>query len=118
MIGGEVASRRDIFSLSSLFVTILVTVLSAYWLSRVSQPVRQRALRLFWVMVIMSGVWTLTQVVADLRWVEVFTAGAYMRAPFWVEFGTLFYDVVFEIGFMYIPFFAIPFMLKLLKHNE
>ena len=117
-VGGMVASRRAIFAPSCVAATFFITLASIIWMAWVKKTVRQRAWALLGVMVVTAGIWTLAQWAANLRWVEVLSSGVFVRAPRIVEIGTLLYDVIFEIGFMYIPFFAVPHLFKLLSDSQ
>lgn len=63
---------------------------------------------MFLTLVLFATVWTVFEVVANARWVEIGSEGSYTRAPVAIEFLVLAYDVVIEIGFCYMPYLAIP----------
>ena len=77
---------------------------------------RQRALLAFTSIVVLASIWTVAQVLTGNRWVEITNSltGAVVRAPGSVHLLVLAYDVLVEIGLVYLPFFAIPVVFKLI----
>jgi hypothetical protein len=70
------------------------------------------------VMVIFAAVWTVAEVVANVRWIEVGAPGDYSLAPPALAFGAFAWDVVAEIGLMYVPFLAIPHIFGAIKTKK
>lgn len=108
-IGGEVASRRAVFTLVSVSFLAISTLFSLVWYFKLENSrMKKRALFMFLTLVLFATVWTVFEVVANARWVEIGSEGSYTRAPVAIEFLVLAYDVVIEIGFCYMPYLAIP----------
>jgi len=110
-INGDVASRRLMFDSGAMIAFTLLFAFIIFWIYKADKPAKLRSLYMFLVMVVASGIWTLAEVFANTRWVELGTA----RAPFIVEFLVLSFDVIIEIALLYVPFFAIPYLFGLIK---
>ena len=68
------------------------------------------------VMLLFATLWTIAQVAAGGRWVEVGTAtGGYAAAAPLVSFAGLAFDVVVEIVIAYVPFLALAVGLGLMR---
>lgn len=116
--GGEVISRRNMFSplpVILLCVMIGISVLFYIW---ASEDLRNRVLLMFILMLIFGTVWTFGEWIAGTRWIEVGIPPNFTHAPPVIEFWALTWDVVVEIAFAYVPFFAIPGFLKLIKNAK
>jgi hypothetical protein len=57
-------------------------------------------------------IWTVAQVSTGNRWIEIATLEEYQPAPWRLSFFAFAFDVIVEIVFAYLPFFAIPAMAK------
>ena len=110
-INGDVASRRLMFNPSAMFSLSLLFAFIIFWAYKADNKAKLRSLYMFLIMVIASGIWTIAEVFANTRWIELGTA----RAPFIIEFLVLSFDVVIEIALLYVPFFAIPYLLGWIK---
>lgn len=115
-IGGQVASRRDLFGGPSLLFMAGFIIFDIIWLFLTKPEIRKRALGMFSVMVIVTGIWTLTEFFVNTRWIELGPVNALTMAPPLLQFLGLAYDVIVEIGLFYIPFLAIPYFLGLIKN--
>ncbi|MFX1337182.1 MAG: hypothetical protein ACFFDK_01090 [Promethearchaeota archaeon] len=122
-IGGEVASRRNIFGIGSVILVGIMCGIGVYWLVRAKPEPQKRGLYTFLFMLIISGIWITLNVVAGQKWVEIGIQnpdGTYSnlrRAPLFIEILVLAYDIIFEIALIYVPFLAIPYMLGLIKEE-
>jgi hypothetical protein len=123
-VGGNVPSRRNIFTPLSLIYLFLLILPAIYWLIKTNPESRKRATSMYLVMVIFATIWTLIEWLTGQRWIEMGIQnpdGTYSnlrRAPPIVEFLALGYDVVIEIALAYVPFLAIPYLLRLIKTNK
>jgi hypothetical protein len=117
IIGGLVSSRRDMFSIGEIITFSIAIIVSIYWIFVSDKKTKNRAILLLIVMTILSGVWTIASVISNMRWIEVVTNGVLVEAPLILSFLALFYDCLVEIGFMYLPFFFIPYFLGLLDSS-
>lgn len=112
---GAVASRRDLLDPTSLGLLLVVVVVSAVFVWKWEQW-RPRTFAMFGVMLVIGTVWTVTQVALGGRWVEVGSAATgYRDAGTVVTVLALAFDVVIEIAATYVPFLAIPVMLRLMR---
>ncbi|MFI0432408.1 MAG: hypothetical protein ACH36H_04630 [Candidatus Nanopelagicales bacterium] len=113
---GEAASRRDVLDLRALLMLGAMVALAAafYWRWRRWRP---RTAAMFIMMVLIGGVWTIAQTAIGGRWVEVAGSapGTFTGAGTVLTIATLSWDVVFEIAAVYLPFLAIPVMLRLIR---
>jgi hypothetical protein len=118
-VGGDVPSRRDMFNLEwVIFFTILI-VINILWLWWADSAARTRAARMFLVLIVFGTVWTIFEVIANNRWIEVGTLSNLSRAPPLVEFGAFVWDLVVEFGLAMLAFLAIPYLLRLINpHGE
>ncbi|MHA1732105.1 MAG: hypothetical protein ACTSU5_09180 [Promethearchaeota archaeon] len=116
-VGGDVASRREVFTVASVVFLSAVTLFVVVWLWKSPLPVRSRGIHMLVTTVVFATAWTLAEFFAKTRWIETGTPGNFARAPPLIEFTTLSWDVVVEIGVMYVPFLAIPQLLHLTAEN-
>ncbi|GAB4307989.1 MAG: hypothetical protein Kow0069_05860 [Promethearchaeota archaeon] len=114
-VGGDVPSRREVFAAGPVAFLSVVGALVVAWCWRTDSQTRRRVLAMFVSMVVFAGFWTLAEFVANARWIEVESAGGLVLAPPALQFGALAWDVVVEIALAYIPFFAVPRVLGLIK---
>ncbi len=116
-VGGQVPSRRDMFtSLSVMYMALMVAV-DAAWLFGSDSRSRKRGVAMLLVMILFASVWTAAEYAAGTRWIE--TGGASLRrASPAVEFLALGYDAVVEISMAYLPFFIIPSVLGLIRSEK
>ena len=114
----DIPSRRLMFTpTGSIFIAIFV-IIAVVWMLKTNPEFRQRAFYMFLMMVILAICFTVLEWVGGTRWIEVgFPPSAARAAPL-VEFGALTYDVVVEIAALYVPFFAIPCVFRLIKPSE
>ncbi|HMF34748.1 MAG TPA: hypothetical protein VKK79_25220 [Candidatus Lokiarchaeia archaeon] len=117
-VGGDVPSRRDMFAIGPLLFVCAFSTIGVVWLWWTDRAARARGLWMLLVMIIFASVWTLFEFSANTRWIEVGTLGNLALAPPAIEFGAFAWDVVVEIGLMYVPFLAIPHALKLMNPKE
>lgn len=118
-VGGDVASRRTVFTQSSVIflgVSVLITII--WYEKEKNQHVRKRALYMFFTLILFATIWTMIEFFANTRWIEIGNEGSYSRASFFIEFLVLAYDVVVEIGFCYMPYLAFPYMLNWIKKTS
>lgn len=119
-IGGDVPSRRDVFPLWELIIIILV-VPAIYWFVTTDKVSRKRGLFLFTTMFLLGMCWYILYVLSGQRWVEIGTKnldGTYSdlrRADIFVEVLVIIYNALVEIALIYMPFLAIPYLLKLIN---
>lgn len=112
---GEVASRRDLLNPTALGLLLVVVVISVVFIWKWA-PWRPRTSAMFGVMLVVATVWTVTQVALGGRWVEVGSVATGFRdAGTLVTVLALAFDVVIEIAVTYVPFLAIPVMLRLMR---
>ena len=112
---GEVASRRDLLAPTALIALPVVTLVTVWFIWK-RVPWRPRALAMAAVMLLFATLWTIAQVAAGGRWVEVGTAtGGYAAAAPLVSFAGLAFDVVVEIVIAYVPFLALAVGLGLMR---
>jgi hypothetical protein len=120
-IGGQVASRRNIFKIGSVIVVGTICGVAVYWLITTAPIPRERGLFMFLFMLIIASAWIIFNVFAGQKWVEIGIEnpdGTYSnlrRAPILIEIAVFIYDILFEIALIYVPFLAIPYMLGLIK---
>lgn len=118
-VGGDVASRRDMLFLPGVIILVGFAVLDAVWFCKRKDSIaRKRAFSIFLFICILGGVWTIAEVIANTRWIEVGTLSNLSRAPLLIEFGALLYDVVIEAGTAYALFYILPYELKLIKNEK
>ena len=75
---------------------------------------------MFVAIVGLGAVWTVAQVIAGGRWVEVGSesaGGPLQHAGPALTAAILGFDVVFEIAVVYLPFLAIPILLRLIRER-
>jgi heme/copper-type cytochrome/quinol oxidase subunit 4 len=111
-----IPSRRLMFDpVGTIFIATLV-IIGVIWILKTNPEFRRRAISMFLGMVLLAFCFTLFEWIGGTRWIEVGPElGPWLRAPPLVEFGALAYDVMIEIAALYVPFFAIPCMLRAIK---
>ena len=116
--GSDVPSRRLMFTpMGSIFIAAMV-ILAVVWILKTNPEFRRRAIYMFLMMVLLAVCFTAFDFIGGVRWIEVDGLSGLERAPFLIEFGALSYDVVVEIAALYVPFFAIPCIFRLIKPSE
>ncbi len=114
-IGGDVISRRDMFTSESIIFIAIMSLIALVWFWRGSSLERRRGLFMYLSMAIFATFWTIGEVFSNSRWIEIGENGILQRAPLSIEVFALSYDIFVEIALIYVPFLAIPYMLKLIK---
>ncbi len=123
-VGGNVPSRREMFSLNSVVGVGIIISPAIYWLITTDSVSRKRGLYMILIMTIWAFWWNFLSWLTGQRWIEVGTKnpdGTYsnlQRADAFLEFWALVYNSIFEIVLVYAPFLAIPSLLGLIKSNE
>lgn len=110
------ASRRDIFTPQALaFLGTMVAISVIAWWRR--PALRRRLAAMTLVMLVFATLWTLAEVAAGTRGIQVPGPGGRgtVAAPDAVAVAALAYDVVVEITLAYVPFFAVPALLGRLR---
>lgn len=116
-VGGQVPSRRDMFTALSVLYMALMVAIDAAWLAGTDPRSRKRGIAMLLVMLSFASAWTAAEYAAGTRWIE--TGGASLRrASPAVEFLALGYDVVIEIALAYLPFFIVPSVLGLVRNEQ
>jgi hypothetical protein len=122
-VGGEVPSRRDMFSILQLILIVLVAP-AIYWLVKTDQQSRKRGIYLFIIMFLLGLLWYIAYFLSGQRWIEIGIKnpdGTYtnlQRVPMGLEVLLLIYGAAIEIALAYMPFLAIPYLLGLIKANK
>lgn len=122
-VGGDVPARREVFPIWVLLIIPLVSP-AIYWLIKTDKDSRKRGLYMFLVMFFLGCAWYLVYWLSGQRWVEIGTKnpdGTYSnlrRAPPIIEFMVILYNAFVEIALIYMPFLAIPYLLRLIKQVE
>ena len=116
-VGGEVPSRREVFPLWSLLIPVLVSP-AIYWFIKTDNESRKRGLSMFITMFILGCIWYLFYWLSGQRWVEMGTNSNLRRADPIVEFSVIIYNAAVEIALIYMPFLAIPELIKRRGSNE
>lgn len=117
-VGGEVPSRRNMFTQLSVIYMALMVAIDAAWLMGTDPRSRRRGIAMLLVMILFATVWTLFEFIATTRWIEIGGFPSIRRASPAVEFLALGYDVVVEIAMAYLPFFIIPSVLGLIRNDK
>ena len=107
-----VTSRRNMVAFPALlFLAALILVDAVFWVRCVR--LRPRAIAMLSVLLLFGTAWTLGQISAGTRWIELpgATVGSFERASRGVSTMAFGFDIVVEIGLAYLPFFALPAML-------
>lgn len=123
-VGGDVPSRRNMFTLMAIIYLSILIAPAIYWIITTDSEPRKRGIYMFILLLINTIYWTFWQCITGQRWIEVGIVNAdgtfsnLRRAPPLIEFTALAYDVVIEIVLAYMPFLAIPYLLKLIKSEE
>ncbi len=116
-IGGEVASRRVMFTPFGIIFLTGILIINILWLwKRANKEQRKRAIYMFMVMLAITVVFTIGEYIANTRWVEIGNVpdNLHQASPL-IEFAALNYNNFIEFASMYIPFLIIPYELKLIK---
>ncbi len=119
-VGGDVPSRRDVFPIWELIIFVLIAP-ALYWFITADRIAKKRGARMFITMFMLGCVWYLAYWLSGQRWVEIGIKnpdGTYSnlrRAEPIVEFIIMIYNALIEIALLYMPFLAIPYILKLIK---
>ncbi|MBN2080175.1 MAG: hypothetical protein JW838_14495 [Spirochaetes bacterium] len=116
-VGGEVPSRRNMFTSLSIVYMALMVAVDAAWLAGTDHRSRKRGVAMLLVMICFASAWTVAEYAANTRWIEI-GGPSFTRASPMVEFPALGYDVVVEIAVAYLPFFIIPSVLGLISGEE
>ena len=114
-IGGDVPSRRDMFTPASIAYMCTMIAICVIWSWKTKPERRARALWMFAVMAMFAAVWTAGEYFANSRWIEVGTTGSSSLAPPVIEFLALSWDVIVEIAAAYVPYLILAYKLKLIK---
>ena len=120
----NIPSRRDLFQFGTVISISILSFIAIFWLAKTDSETRKRGLYTFFVMLIFSIAWTLSEWVIGQRWIEVGISnpgGTYSnlrRADPLLEFSALAYDTVIEMALAYTAFLAIPYLLKLIKSEN
>jgi len=118
IIGGDVASRRDIFSpVAIIFIGFWIFVDVFWYFKKATKNLKIRALNMFLIMTIYGVVWNLVEYISNTRWVEIGTLEPLnlYPAPLYLEIIILLYDGIIEIALIYVPYLIIPSLLKHIK---
>lgn len=113
-VGVDITSRRAMTSPTAIiFLSCMVAIDIVFYIkTKKSAPaLRKRVVIMTWLMIIFGAVWTISEVIAGTRWIEIGTFTNSVRATPLIEFIFLSYDVVIEIALAYVPFIAIPYFL-------
>jgi hypothetical protein len=116
-IGGDVPSRRDIFPLWSLLIPFLVSP-AIYWMITTDKESRKRGFYMFITMFLLGCIWYTFYILSGQRWVEIGIKnpdGTYSnlrRADPVIELSVIIYNAAVEIALIYMPFLAIPELIK------
>lgn len=94
-----------------IFLAVMFSIDVIFFLRWKSYRRRMAAMTL--VMIFFGTFWTIGEVIAGTRWIEVAgnTTDTYQKASMAGQFFWLGFDVVIEIALAYVPFFAIPVMI-------
>jgi len=120
----NIPSRRDLFALGTVISISILSFIAIFWLVKTDSETRKRGLFTFYVMLIYSICWTLSEWVIGQRWIEVGIqnpGGTYSnlrRADPLLEFSALAYDTIIEMALVNTAFLAIPYLLKLIKSEN
>jgi hypothetical protein len=118
LIGGDVSSRRDLLALPSILFLSMVTIFDFIWLYKSKPKIRKRAVSMFLMMVIPFLFWTFAEWYANTRWVEFGSLGNLALASYPLTLFWFLFDVIIEIGIMYVPFLALPYLFGLIKKKD
>lgn len=110
-VGGDVTSRRDMFTPASIIYLSIMIIIGIIWFIKADRESRIRGLMMMGVLIVMVTAWTATQVWANTRWIEIGPLSDLTRAPPIIEILVLAYDIIVEICLAYLPYYAIPWML-------
>jgi len=114
-VGLFVPSRRDMFTVASIIFLGIMMAIDTYFFIKAKPEPRKRAFYLAIVMITFATTWTLAEWIAGGRWIEVGSYPFLSRAPPFIEFSALAWDVIVEISLAYVPYLAIPYMLNLIE---
>jgi hypothetical protein len=114
-VGGDVPSRRDMFTPASIIYMSTMIAIVVIWSWKTRPERRVRALWMLVVMIMFAAIWTSGEFIANTRWIEVGTTGDLARAPSVIEFLALTWDVVVEIAAAYVPYLIVAYKLKCIK---
>jgi hypothetical protein len=105
------ASRRELFAPLPLVFLSLVTIFDiVFWFKY--PAFRKRVAMAALVIFIVVTIWTIAQVSTGNRWIEIVSLVEYQPASWGLSFFAFAFDVIVEIVFAYLPFFAIPAMAE------
>lgn len=113
-VGVDITSRRAMTSPTAIIFLTCLVILDIIFLRKAKKAdpvVRKRAIMMTWLMIIFGAIWTISEVIAGTRWIEIGTFTSSTRAPVFIEFLFLSYDVIVEIALAYVPFLGIPYFL-------
>jgi hypothetical protein len=114
-IGQNVSSRREIFNPLTVSLLVGITIFDLLWLRRLTGEIRNRGWMMIGVIIFSSTCWTIAAILANTRFIEMGLISNLHRAPLGIEAAGFFWDVVVELGFAYLLFFAIPMEFGLIK---
>nr|MDO8087121.1 hypothetical protein [Candidatus Sigynarchaeum springense] len=117
-VGGDVPSRRDMFTPATLGFMFIVIVINIAWFLKARGSIKIRTLYMLLPMLIFFSIWTLAEWAANTRWIEVGVIGSTSRAPPLVEFAALAWDAIVEISLVFMLGFYIPYLLHGIKATE
>ena len=117
-VGGEVPSRRDMFTIPSITFLSIMVLIDIVWLIKTNKEFRKRGLLMIVGMLFIAISFTLGGWLSGNRWIEVGTPPTYIRAPPLIEFFALSYDVIIEIVLCYVPYLALPCIFRFIKYKD
>src|SRR5271157_3356556 len=118
-VGASVASRRDMLApMALVFLSSCLALIIIFLMKYPYPAVKKRCICMLAIMAIFATIWTISDVLANTRWIEVGTFGTSTEAPPLIEFSALAWDVLVEIAGAYVPFLIIPYLFKLIKNPE
>ncbi len=123
-VGGDVASRRQMFGITGTIFLLSIVAINLIWLwKRANKTQRNRIIYMFIVMFLFTTVWTIGAYIANTRWIEVGVAPDNLneasdnlrQAPPLLGFAALNYNNAIEFASAYVLFIIIPYELKLIR---
>ena len=118
-VGGDVASRRNMLAPMAIIFLVSILALDIIWMWRCGNNTKRKRILVFYLsMMIFAAIWTMSEFIANTRWIEVGIIISSTRAEPFVEFLALTWDVTVEIAAAYVPFLIIPYILKLVSNQS
>lgn len=117
-VGGEVPSRRNMFTIPSITFLAIMVLIDVIWLIKTNKEFRKRGFAIIIGMLFIAITFTLGGFLSGNRWIEVGTPPLYERAPPLIEFLALSYDAIVEITLAYVPYLAIPCLFGWIKKRD